>query len=362
MSTIYSDGELRSFRLAKGLDHSTVALRKVFLQEWNSLHPSTPWRNNSTSGSQLLAEEKAESRLYDPVYRRNNQHIKDNLSCGNVEEWDVTTLVFALKYSDALTRSRSSRRGRRILGAVHQLKEVRNTLAHAPKSAISRGKFKRNIDILSQAVGVLVTNSDPLVEKLQTLKNETEFLTDEIVRYKQWLNDDYKNRLLLLENDPKRFEEKIKNSDSNNVNNGTSTLAVDSEAGSFPEIESADNSKIISGLRTRREAKLERLVTSVDLTPSSSKPSIFQSDRYIEMMNQAYFLKFNLRWKDLVEFLQEFTCSSDVDMKLFASILKANCHSHSSRSEKKEEFQALTDLIPNIFKANNGYVKRQSRK
>ena len=308
MSTIYSDGELRSFRLAKGLDHSTVALRKVFLQEWNSLHPSTPWRNNSTSGSQLLAEEKAESRLYDPVYRRNNQHIKDNLSCGNVEEWDVTTLVFALKYSDALTRRRSSRRGRRILGAVHQLKEVRNALAHAPKSAISKRKFKRNIDILLQAVGVLVTNSDPLVEQLQTLRNEREFLTGDTVKYKQWLNDD--------------------------------------EAGSS-KIESASDSEYIS---------TPKLVTSVDSMPSRSKPSIFHNERYIKMMNKANFLKFNFRWRDLEKFLQEFTCSSNVDIKLFAGILQANCHSHSSRSKKEEEFQALANLLPNTPLANNGYV------
>ena len=348
MSTFYSEGDLRFFRLAKGLDHSTVALRKVFMQEWNSLYPSTPWQNNSTSGLQLLAEERAESRLYDPAYRRDYQHIKDNLSCGNVEEWDVTTLVFALKYSDALTQSRSSRRGRRILRAVHQLKEVRNSLiAHAWKSAISQSKFKRNIDILSQAVGVLVTNSDPLVEKLQTLKNETEFLTGDIVKYKQWLNDDFEN-LLLLEKDLERFEGKIKISDPKN---GTSTLAVE-EAGGF---ESAGNSEIILRLRTR-VAKLERVVTSVDLTPSPSKPSIFHSERYIKMMNKANFLRFNFRWKDLVKFLQEFTCSSDVDIKLLAGILQATGHSHSSRSKKKEEFQALTDLIPNIHMANNGYV------
>ena len=347
MSTIYSDGELRFFRLAKGLvDHSTVALRKVFMQEWNSLYPSTPWQNNSTSGSQLLAEEKAESRLYDPAYRRDYQRIKDNLSCGNVKEWDVTTLVFALKYSDALTRTRSSRRGR-ILGAVHQLKEVRNSLiAYASKSAISQSKFKRNIDILRQAVCVLVTNSDPLVEKLQRLKNETEFLTDDIVKYKQWLNEDYKN-LLLLEKDLERFEEKLKISDRKH---DTSTL----QAGSF---ESAGNCEIILRLRTR-VARLERVITSVDLTPSRSKPRIFHSERYIKMMNKANSLKFNFRWKDLVKFLQEFTCCSDVDIKLFAGILQAAaiCHSHCSRSRKKEEFQALTDLIPNTLMANNGYV------
>lgn len=351
MSTIYSDGELRFFRLAKGLvDHSTVALRKVFIQEWNSLYPSTPWQNDSTSGSQLLAEERAESRLYDPAYRRDYQHIKDNLSRGNVEEWDVTTLVFALKYTKALTQSRSSRRGRRILDAIHQLKEVRNSLiAHAWKSAISQSKFKRNIDILSQAVGVLVTNSDPLVEKLQTLKNETEFLTGDIVRYKQWLKDDYKN-LLLLEKDVERLEEKMKIS---TPKTDTNTLTVD-KAGNF---QSAGNSEIILRLRTR-VAKLERVVTCVDLTPSRSKPKIFHSERYIKMMNKANFLKFNFHWKDLVKFLQEFTCSSDVDIKLFAGIQQAAaiCHSHCSRSKRKEEFQVLTDLIPNTLMANNGYV------
>lgn len=351
MSAIYSDGELRFFRLAKGVvDHSTAALRKVFVQEWNSLYPSTPWQNNSTTGSQLLAEERVplrESRLYDPAYCRDYQHIKDHLSCGNVEEWDVTTLVFALKYSHALTQSRSSRRGRRILDAIYQLKEVRNSLiAHAWKSAISQSKFKRNIDILSQAVGVLVTNSDPLVKKLQTLRNETEFLTGDIVRYKQWLKDDNES-LLLLEKDLERLEEKMKIS-------SRKIPAVD-EAGSF---ESAGNSEIILRIRTR-VAKLQREVTSVDLTPSRSKPKIFRSERYIKMMNKANFLKFNFRWEDLGKFLQEFTCSSDVDIKLFAGIQQAAalCHSHCSRSKKKEELQALTDLIPNTLIANNGYVQ-----
>ena len=351
MSTKYSNGELRFFRLAKGLvDYSTVALRTVFIQEWNGLYRSTPWQNNSTSGSQLLAEETLESRLYNPAYSRDYHHIKNNLLCGNVEEWDVTTLVFALMYSHALTQSRSSRRGREILGAIYQVKEVRNSLiAHASKSAISPRKFKRNINILSQSVGVLVTNSDPLVEKLKTLKNETEFLTGDVVRYKQWLKDDYKN-LLLLEKELERLEEEMKISTRKTVSN---SLAVD-EAGSF---QSSGNSEIILRLRAR-VAKLALAVKCVDLTPSRSKPNIFHSKTYIEMMNKANFLKFNFRWKDLEKFLQGFTCSSDIDIKLFASIQQATaiCHSHCSRSKKEEELQVLTDLIPYTFMAKNGYV------
>ena len=344
MSTIYSDGELRFFRLAKGVvDFSTAALRKVFIQEWNSLYESSPWQNNTTSGTQLLAEERASSRLYDPAYSRDYQHIKDNLSSGNVDEWDVTTLVFALKYSHALSTSRSSRRGRRILNALHQLKGVRNALiAHAYKSAISQSKFKRNIDTLSQTVEVLVTNSDPLVEKLHLLRSETEFLTKDLVTYKQWVKDDH-DSLLLLEKDLERLEVKMKISSSNSDTQTQADIAGSSKA--------VGNSEIILRIRTR-VAKLER---QVDLVPSRSKPEIFYSGRYIEMMNQSNFHKFNFHWDNLVKFLQGFTCSADVDIKLFAGIQQAAalCRSHCL-SRKKEELKVLTALIPNTPKANNG--------
>lgn len=159
----------------------------------------------------------------------------------------------------------------------------------------------------------------------------------------------YQN-LLLLERDIEKLEEKMKIS---TPKTDTNTLTVD-KAGNF---QSAGNSEIILRLRTR-VAKLERVVTCVDLTPSRSKPKIFHSTRYIKMMNKANFLKFNFRWKELVKFLQQFTCSSDVDIKLFAGIQQAAaiCHSHCSRSKRKEEFQVLTDLIPNTLMANNGYV------
>lgn len=102
------------------MDYSTEALRIVFKQEWNYLYPATPWRDDHTSGAQILAEERRapESRLYDPAYSAEYQPIKDHLSSGDVEEWDVTTLVFALKFSHTLASSRSSHYGRRIGNAI----------------------------------------------------------------------------------------------------------------------------------------------------------------------------------------------------------------------------------------------------
>ena len=178
MSSFYSNRELRFFRLAKCVvDHSTAALRKVFEQEWNYLYPSCPWQNNTTSGSKLLAEERPSSRLYDPAYSADYQHIKDSLSRGNVEEWDVTALVFALRYSHALNRIRYGYHWRRIGNAMYQIKEVRNTLfSHACKAALSRSTFERNMDILVQAVGDLLSSSDPLVDKLRKLQSRTQSL------------------------------------------------------------------------------------------------------------------------------------------------------------------------------------------
>ena len=51
-----------------------------------------------------------------------------------------------------------------------------------------------------QAVEDLLSRSDPLVGKLQTLRNESDFTTDGLLRYKQMLKDDHYN-LLLLEED-----------------------------------------------------------------------------------------------------------------------------------------------------------------
>ena len=179
MCTVYNNAELRYFRLAKGvIDYSTCALRKVFKEEWNYLYPCTPWQNDGTSVSQLLDEEKVQvrarnSRLYDPAFSSGyHQAVRDQLSHGDVEEWDVTALVFALCHSQALHGIRCGSRWRLVNDAIHDIKEVRNTvLSHAPKASISRRKFRRNFDIVVQAVEHLLTSSDPLVEKLKKLRS-----------------------------------------------------------------------------------------------------------------------------------------------------------------------------------------------
>ena len=345
-ANIYDQEELRYFRLAKGvINYSTAALRKVFRGEWNYLYPVTPWRNDGSSGSQMLAEENLPSRysrLFDPNFANDYQAIKDHLRRGNIEEWDVTTLVFALLYSHALSRIRnSSSHWRRLKNAIHKIKDVRNTvLSHASEASISRSTFASTFDILKQAVEDLLSRSDPLIEKLKTLRTETEFMTNDLVKYKKLLQKDY-DSLLVLDKHIERLECKI----------GLSSPKVDETSKEYARssAETSQNSEIIAKF-CRRVDKLEQELSSptVDLTPSLFKPPIFHSARYIRMMNKSSSMSYNFRWEDLGTFLEGFKDS--VDMQMFADIQTAVALSHQSRKDECLEF--LDSLIPKTLLAN----------
>ena len=339
MSTVYSNKELRFFRLAKCVvDHATEALRIVFKQEWNYLHPSSRWQNDRRSGSLFLAEERPSSRLLDPAYSTEYQHIRDKLSRGNVEDWDITALFFALKYSHALSRIRYGSHWRRIESAIYRIKEVRNALfSHASKASISRDTFKRNVDILVQAVEDLLSRSDPMVDKLQKVRNETEFPTEDLVRYKQLVKDDRAN-LLLLEDDLKRLENKIETS--------TSQRVCETAEAADENPETSDNTEIVSRMRRR----IDNLENKVDLVPSRSKPAIFRSARYIRLINKSFFMSYNFRWGELEGFFREF--GDDLDLKTFAGIQSVVALSHQSR--KKEALEAVNALIPQTLLAKHG--------
>ena len=334
----YNEEELCFFRLSKCIaDHSSAALRKVFKREWNYLYPHFPWLDNRISGSQLVGQEKSYSRLF---CRTECKPIKERLEEGNTADWDVTALVFVLKYSRALHRIRCGDYWKKINKAICQIKEVKNTqMSHAPKASLSRHEFERNVDILIQAVKDLLSRSDPLVEMLETLRNEDDFTTDGLLRSKQMQKDDQDN-LLRLEENLKTLEDKMQ----------LQPYTVKAELRG-PET-SCDNGKIISRMR-HRISKLKREQVeprSVDLFPSRSKPAIFRSARYIQLINKSYFLSYNFRWDELNTFLSEF--DDDIDLKMFAGIQSVVSLSHQSR--KKEALAMVDRLIDKLRHAKHG--------
>ena len=337
MSTnVYSQEELRFFRLSKGvINYSTETLREVFKQEWNYLFPSAPWRNDGTSGSQMLLEEQKpwhDSRLFDPTFSKDYQAIKDHLQRGNIEEWDVTTLVFALHHSCALNGVRdNSRHWRRVKNAIHEIKSIRNkVLAHACKASVDRHTFQSIFRILEQAVADLLTTSDPLVAKLQELRTETEFVTDEVVKYKKLLEDD-RNNLLLLDSHLERLEKKT------GVTIGSYEKGNKRTNLSRSSAEKSENSKIVSQSCRRVDRLEHKLTYVVDAKPSLFKPPIFHSSRYIRMINESSSMSYNFHWEGLDKFLQEFHDS--IDMKMFADIQYTVALNHQSR--KDESFKSL---------------------
>ena len=173
------------------------------------------------------------------------------------------------------------------------------------------------------------------------METEIEFRTEDLERYKQWLKDD-NNSLLSLEKDLERLENKMKIQPVGGNDHTPSNAAGSSRA--------SGNSEIISKIQTR-VARIQRHVNvSVDLVPSRTKPEIFQSSRYIKMINKTNSLSFNLRWDELETFLKGFT--SDLDLKILAGIQHAAALSH--RSRKDEALEVLNGLVPNALLANNG--------
>ncbi len=165
------------------------------------------------------------------------------------------------------------------------------------------------------------------------MRTETEFVTDDLVKYKKLLQEDHKN-LLLLDQDLKRLECKV------NISVSKGEAKVKHARSST---EASETSEIISRL-CRRVDRIERDLPSgpVDCQPGRFKPSIFHTVRYIQLMNESSSMSNNFRWDELGTFLQGF--SDGVDMQMFADIQSAVALSH--RSRKDECFEVLNSLIP----------------
>jgi len=335
MSTreVFSKKELRFFRLNKCVvDHCSAALRKVFKREWNNLYPDFPWLDNRISGSQLVRQETSSSRLYHPSYRADYKDMKEKLKKGNADAWDLTALVFILKFSEALKPIRNGSRWYKIKNAISKIQKVKNELiSHFPKASLSQNTFERKVDILIQAVQDLLSPSDPLVAKLRTQRSESVFATDELLRYKQMIKDVHNNLLFLKKN-----------------------LRASATVGTRSPDTSRDNGTLSSQMHLQI-VRLEQGIIdarSVDLFPSLSIPAIFESPRYIQLVNTSFSLSYNFQWKDLTTFFQEF--DDDSDMQLFAGIQLAASLSHQSR--KGEALDLLDSLLPKVLQAKHRYV------
>ena len=114
------------------LDIVPKYLRSSFKKKWNEKHPEMQWQSDSASGEYLF------NKLPETIKKdkRNEMYIS-NLKKGNEEEWDTTTLAFAmLKSGLGLTMPCRVKDKRKeplhISEAIDIIREIRNAyFAHA---------------------------------------------------------------------------------------------------------------------------------------------------------------------------------------------------------------------------------------
>lgn len=267
--------------------------------------------------------------------------MKEKLEKGNADDWDVTALVFILKFSEALKPIRNGSRWYKIKNAISEIQKVKNKLiSHIPKASLSQNTFERKVYILIQAVQDLLSPSDPLVAKLRTQRSESVFATDDLLLYKQMIKDVH-NNLLFFKKNVKKLEEK-------------NQLRASATVGTRSPDTRRDNGTLSSQMHLQI-VRLERGIMdarSVDLGPRVSIPAIFKRREYIRLVNKSFSLSYNFQWNDLTTFFQEF--DDDSDMQLFADIQLAVSLSHQSR--KGEALNFLDSLIPKVLQAKHRYV------
>ena len=87
-------------------------LHTLFKDKWNQKFPSNEWENSKEKGEELLNMIKG---------GRRDQLVKEMISTGNLDEWDVTCTMKALSVFD-ITDIEKER--------IKQLKDVRNYISH----------------------------------------------------------------------------------------------------------------------------------------------------------------------------------------------------------------------------------------
>ena len=122
------------------------------------------WGNNSTSGKFFIAQVPKNK-----LPKKRDQHITDTVEKGNSEQFDCTTLFFCLLFSgiDLLPSAR-----RKELRAppfnqseyVDQLREKRNSVAHATTASLSNAEFREFIQEIEEIYRELQWNQTELTK------------------------------------------------------------------------------------------------------------------------------------------------------------------------------------------------------
>ena len=150
-------------------------LRSLFVEKWDQKYPNNKWQSGNASGSFLFNE------IPNNAKKGRNAVLAKNIESGNESDWDGTTLVYVLLYSQLHLIPSCRPDGQRsvpllISEEIDIIRKVRNEyFAHASSMHCPSATF---IDITSKikcsaknAFGVIAENEvDGIVQSVVTTK------------------------------------------------------------------------------------------------------------------------------------------------------------------------------------------------
>ena len=161
------------------LDIFPKYLRKCFIEQWNKKYPGQTWQSDSASGTSFFNALPAKVKS-----NRNRQIYIEKLKKGNEQEWDTTTVVYALLETGIQlvegSRAKNERKDPlRISEQIEIIRYVRNFIAHASNMSCSSAKFTEMLtEIKSKAADIFDVNAVKEIEDIAKSPIESTLAVD----------------------------------------------------------------------------------------------------------------------------------------------------------------------------------------
>ena len=175
-----SDEEENFIKITKlVLDIFPMYLRKCFIEQWNKKYPAQTWQGDSASGAFFFSALPATVKS-----NKKRQKEIDKLKKGNEQEWDTTTVVYALLGTGLQlvkgSRAKDERKDPlRISEQIEIIRDVRNFIAHASNMSCSCTKFTEILtEIKSKATDIFDVKAVKEIEDIEKSPIESKLAVD----------------------------------------------------------------------------------------------------------------------------------------------------------------------------------------
>ncbi|KAK3748337.1 hypothetical protein QZH41_008691, partial [Actinostola sp. cb2023] len=156
-------------------------LRTIFKREWDALYDGTPhgpWNDSPANYNSFYSMESSKNR-------RSKQQLLKMMTNGDRSKWDCTCLFYAIMYSDSVGPMLHPI----VKSSIDDVRDIRSKVfAHNIDGGVTEPDFQASITKIINAFTALKLDTT----KLEELKNQSTFPTDELKNIKQQLEDEKK--------------------------------------------------------------------------------------------------------------------------------------------------------------------------